>query len=265
MIPGGFLLKWDNSLYISEHNEDSIEETLEAASFQEMRQTTEEIRNKLIDVNLEIQTGLARLEDMHSAKQYTYMLSKLKYHARKTGEKIRKTNQKKFNTSKTDKDIPSLHDNKPLKKPDVISEQIMRVKADGNCYFRTISQALHGYEDQRQEIRNIIVAELIANQERYEMYIDEDFTTHIDEMKQSDDRISSWASEAEIFATTHYLNTDIFVVTIINQESVGQQFSSGECNHDNPFISIEHTGNHYNYIKRDFRPCTCTTAENIDQ
>ena len=55
-----------------------------------------------------------------------------------------------------------------------------------------------------------MVQELKKNQGKYAQYTD-DFEKHVNEMEKHDGRLTSYATEAEIYATLAVYNVDIFV------------------------------------------------------
>ena len=84
------------------------------------------------------------------------------------------------------------------------------MQGDGNCYFRCISKALYNTENRHKDIRKTVVTQMNQNENKYAQYMN-NFQQHIREMQHHDGRVSSYATEAEIFATCNVYNIDIFV------------------------------------------------------
>ena len=73
----------------------------------------------------------------------------------------------------------------------------------------------------------------------------------MDGMAYSDGRLSSYATEAEIKATSVIYNIDIFVQNVRHRNHEWQLFSTElECNHERTFICLTNDENnlHYNFI-----------------
>ena len=49
-----------------------------------------------------------------------------------------------------------------------VTEAIITVQGDGNCYFRCISRVLYGTEERHIEVRNAVVREMERNRAKYE-------------------------------------------------------------------------------------------------
>ena len=81
-------------------------------------------------------------------------------------------------------------------------ETIRDVKGDGNCFFRCISVFLNGDEDKHEDIRRNVVETLRDNKDRYKHLVDGDFDTHIQNMSKATGSRNSWATEAELCATS---------------------------------------------------------------
>ena len=63
------------------------------------------------------------------------------------------------------------------------------------------------------------------NSQRYLAFVD-DFEKHIQDMAHSDGRSSSYATEAEIFATCHVYDIDVYVYKAENKNFEWQRFAS---------------------------------------
>ena len=81
-------------------------------------------------------------------------------------------------------------------------ETIRDVKGDGNCFFRYISVFFNGDEDKHEDIRRNVVETLRENKDCYKHLVDGDFDTHIQNMSKATGSRNSWATEAELCATS---------------------------------------------------------------
>ncbi|XP_053380277.1 uncharacterized protein LOC128548814 [Mercenaria mercenaria] len=86
-----------------------------------------------------------------------------------------------------------------------------RVTADGNCFYRCISIEIFGSEEKHQEVRKRVVEHMRLIILRYSSFIDGDPVRHVEEQRFSDGRVSSWATEAEIYATATLYHACIHV------------------------------------------------------
>ena len=242
-IPKGFQLKLRNTNCRTTEDVVSTQNVLTKTSKTLMCQTLDKLRNTLTDIEIDIKLGNFRLRQEHSHADYENTIKYFQYCS------IRWAREKE---QKKARKVSSLHRNK-----DNVTTQVL---GDGNCYFRCISEALHGNQDKHVEIRKRVVQELTENKEKYEAYID-DYENHIDNMKHIDGRISSYATEAEIYATTIAFSLDIFERNKTREEcECLYSFNSDACSHDKPFIAITYENSHYNHIFLNERPCKCTAA-----
>ena len=88
---------------------------------------------------------------------------------------------------------------------------VIKVKGDGNCFYRCISKWKYGSEEKHGMMRREIVDFITNNQTQYAVYIDGDVRAHIEEQRFTDGRLSSWATEAEVFAAASLFKTAIFI------------------------------------------------------
>lgn len=131
------------------------------------------------------------------------------------------------------------------------------VEGDGNCFYRCIAYILYDNQELHASIRNSIAEELSSNSKFYREFVDGDFHTHLNNVKLLDSSVASWATEAEIIATSYRFDKDIFVKTIFNGQSQWQRYPPGECNHNKEFICVNYSSNHLNFVKTSHRPCIC--------
>ncbi|MEL7079689.1 MAG: hypothetical protein AAGM46_27940, partial [Cyanobacteria bacterium J06582_2] len=135
---------------------------------------------------------------------------------------------------------------------------IVEVVGDGNCFFRCISQHYNGNQESHKGIRNQIIRTMKNNRNFYEAYIEGSFENHITNMARCSGNLLSWATDAEIMATSEHYKIDVFVRSKIGQTWNWYRYSIYEnCEHSRGFITIQHENNHYNLIVNINRPCRC--------
>ena len=122
------------------------------------------------------------------------------------------------------------------------------VQKDGNCYFRCIALAIHDDENKHKEVRQKIVETMKMNKQVYQAYA-ENFDSHLENMMRSDGHTNTWATEAEILATSEAYKCDVFVLREQYINIGWQKFSfDKECNHNKKSIKILNTANHFKLV-----------------
>ncbi|XP_030578908.1 uncharacterized protein LOC115775538, partial [Archocentrus centrarchus] len=85
------------------------------------------------------------------------------------------------------------------------------IVADGNCFFRAISQAVSGTQKHHRKVRLAIVKELKKNAVTYSNILRPEYSSVSDYIEKSKMRnVNSWATEVEIQVTADYLGVDVF-------------------------------------------------------
>ncbi|XP_029933198.1 uncharacterized protein LOC115377526 [Myripristis murdjan] len=86
-----------------------------------------------------------------------------------------------------------------------------RIVADGNCFFRAISQAVSGSQKHHRRIRLAVCKELERNTDRYQSLLRSEYSSVLEYIEQSRmRRVGSWATEVEIQATADWLGVSVF-------------------------------------------------------
>ena len=93
------------------------------------------------------------------------------------------------------------------------SFSVVRIVKDSNCFYRCLSQNLHGTQMRHRVIRDKVVQHMSLNKQKYAPLIDGDIEMHLRLQRFSDGRISSWATEAEIQAAADTYQVNILVAT----------------------------------------------------
>ena len=87
----------------------------------------------------------------------------------------------------------------------------VKVKGDGNCFYRCVSLWQYNHEGNHNKVRQCVVEHIASNKSAYAAYIDGNIDNHLRDQRCTDGRTSSWATEAEIYATATLLGIDIFI------------------------------------------------------
>ncbi|CAG2190284.1 CFT1 [Mytilus edulis] len=146
----------------------------------------------------------------------------------------------------------------------------MKVRGDGNCFYRCISLFLYGIENHHNKIRQATVKYMKEHKDRFLPLIDENFNLHMAHQSMTDGTLESWATEAEITAVGEMYDYTIFVKTKIDGAVAWIKYSPMNGAHDKErWIAIEHLQNHFNLLKFKQKKCVCKqihlTTSNIQE
>ncbi|XP_033847315.1 uncharacterized protein LOC117393232 [Periophthalmus magnuspinnatus] len=122
-----------------------------------------------------------------------------------------------------------------------------KIVADGNCFFRAISQAISGTQKHHRRIRLNAVKHIEKNPEKYHCLLNEEHqhltvAEYIKLQKMS--YVNTWATQAEIQATADCIGVDIYTFYqgkwLRFQNSGKQQSAEG--------IYLQNHGAHYEHV-----------------
>ncbi|XP_058472555.1 uncharacterized protein LOC131445864 [Solea solea] len=120
------------------------------------------------------------------------------------------------------------------------------IVGDGNCFFRSVSQAVCGSQKNHRKIRLAVVKQLEDNAVAYESILRSEFSSVSDYVSKSRMRyVGSWATEVEIQAAADCLGVSIFTYIgdrWLEYSCKNRQFSSQAVYLDNI------NGNHYETV-----------------
>nr|XP_043868972.1 uncharacterized protein LOC122758736 [Solea senegalensis] len=120
------------------------------------------------------------------------------------------------------------------------------IVGDGNCFFRSVSQAVCGSQKNHRKIRLAVVKQLEDNAVAYESILRSEFSSVSDYVIKSRMRyVGSWATEVEIQAAADCLGVSIFTYIgdrWLEYSCKNRQFSSQAVYLDNV------NGNHYETV-----------------
>ncbi|XP_052710760.1 uncharacterized protein LOC128185124 [Crassostrea angulata] len=103
------------------------------------------------------------------------------------------------------------------------------IVGDGNCFFRALSFAIFGDECHHFKIRSIIVNHLLKNEQTFLSFLRSGYQSVCNYvMKKGMLKNGVWATEVEIIAAAHLLQTDIFVFD--NSGKSWARFSGKQAN-----------------------------------
>lgn len=120
--------------------------------------------------------------------------------------------------------------------------QVKKIKRDGNCLFRAISDQLKRFKDKpqfsSQELRSIAVNHIKDNMPEYQNFIEGDIVQYCENMEKE----GVWGGEQEIRALAEYLS---YQIKVIQSEHLLAPY--GNPNH--PIIYLAYNGNtHYDSL-----------------
>lgn len=91
---------------------------------------------------------------------------------------------------------------------------VYKVAGDGNCFYRCLSLEFFGTDEHHAMLRTDIVCYMEDNIESLRIYLpSSDMDEYLGDMRNTDVRVGSWATEAEITATAWYFGVCIYVNT----------------------------------------------------
>lgn len=137
------------------------------------------------------------------------------------------------------------------------------IVADGNCFFRAISQVVSGTQKHHRKIRLAIVKELERNAVLYRNILRTEFSSVADYIQKSKMRkVNSWATEVEIQATANCLGVDVF--TFYNDRWLKYSCDGKLLSEKGIYLENGH-GNHYDVHKPELQTCYgyCKTSTSV--
>uniref|UniRef100_A0AAX7UK93 ATP-dependent DNA helicase n=1 Tax=Astatotilapia calliptera TaxID=8154 RepID=A0AAX7UK93_ASTCA len=126
------------------------------------------------------------------------------------------------------------------------------IVADGNCFFRAISQVVTGTQKHHRKIRLAIVKELERNAAIYRNILRSEYSTVADYIQKSKMRnVNSWATEVEIQATANCLGVDVFT---FHDERWLKYGCNGKLLSEKGIYLENRHGNHYETVVCVLKP-----------
>ena len=121
-----------------------------------------------------------------------------------------------------------------------------KIVADGNCFFRAVSQAVSGSQKNHRKVRLAVVRQLERNAREYKNILRGEYSSVAEYISTSKMRyVGSWATEVEIQAAADMLGVNIFTY-------FGDRWLEYSCRNSclsNQGIYLENcNGNHYETV-----------------
>ena len=131
--------------------------------------------------------------------------------------------------------------------------EIRPIAGDGNCWFRSISVAVTGDQEDHLAIRTAVVAYMAEPARDPPLRQHHSHATTAEYLdKSSMARSGVWATDLEILATAGLLETDIYVFSRWGEKNAWQKFPAAEinpaCRPGPHSIYIKHSNLHYEYV-----------------
>ena len=130
-----------------------------------------------------------------------------------------------------------------------------RIKGDGNCFFRAISQVLTGSQEDHQEVRALVTSYMLENATSNKMLsaLLGSMTTMMQYLKKTKMcNLSVWVTEMEIIATASMLHTTIYVYSpsgATNKWLRHQPEVAFNDTHHNEAIYITNINSHFETVQ----------------
>eukprot|EP01091_Cochliopodium_minus_P002440 TRINITY_DN12300_c0_g1_i1.p1 TRINITY_DN12300_c0_g1~~TRINITY_DN12300_c0_g1_i1.p1 ORF type:complete len:464 (-),score=137.53 TRINITY_DN12300_c0_g1_i1:82-1341(-) len=122
--------------------------------------------------------------------------------------------------------------------------KINRMKDDGNCLFRAISDQLYKNPNQHERLREEITDYMKEKRHHYTNFIHEDFDWYINNMKQS----TVYATNVEIQGFSEKENCKVIIYSDQNIGEAPIEINPYETEPKQTIYLSYHRGNHYNSV-----------------
>ena len=155
---------------------------------------------------------------------------------------------------------PNYPDYNIIRKEVGEGREIDSIRGDGNCFFRAVSKAICGSEENHKQLRDLCVEFLNTHSNQFRQFVDDDdIQAHMNAMR----KLGTWATQCEIFAAATILQRDIYVLSPAGSSGYKwykftPQIPCDPATLDRCFITLSHTqGNHYDCIFPKDKVCNC--------
>lgn len=127
---------------------------------------------------------------------------------------------------------------------DVLGLRIVRVTADGNCFFRSLAELLEGNEEEHKKYRKMVVEFMRNHRETFEPFIEDGVP--FDEYCQTMEEAGTWAGHIELQAASLVTRRNICIHRLSSPRWYIQNFVDREAK----MIHLSyHDGEHYNSVR----------------
>lgn len=193
VVPKGFSLRWNMGTDIDSETMEKCDKIKMDASLKLMTLTKETYQKKLCAIK----------ETLNEVGSGSKINIEVGFNSNEYEQFRRKKSRKLQSLLKSD--------NKTFRDNDGMGFEIRDIKKDGNCYYRCLAEHVFKSEEKHTSIRQSIVDHMACHRDYYEQYVDGHFGQHLLDQEQTNGNISSWGTEAEIFAACNVFNVDISV------------------------------------------------------
>ncbi|KAK9012937.1 hypothetical protein V6N11_040967 [Hibiscus sabdariffa] len=133
---------------------------------------------------------------------------------------------------------------------DALGLKIIKVTADGNCFFRALADQLEGDEEQHGKYRSMVVQYIMKNREMFEPFIEDDVP--FDEYCQSMEKDGTWAGHMELQAASLVTHRNICIHRHMSPRWYIKNFDDRATH----MVHLSyHDEEHYNSVRSKEDPC----------
>ena len=125
-----------------------------------------------------------------------------------------------------------------------IGYDIVIIRGDGNCLFRSVAEQLEGNEEYYQKYREICVDYMVNNKEVFIPFLED--STSIDEYIEKISKDGEWGGNLEIYALSMALEVNFCIYIPDKPCSVVKNWENPKQN----IFLIYHNGKHYNSLRK---------------
>ena len=126
-----------------------------------------------------------------------------------------------------------------------IGYDIVVIRGDGNCLFRSVAEQLEGNEEYYQKYREICVDYMINNKEVFIPFLEDSIS--IDEYIEKISKDGEWGGNLEIYALSMALEVNFCIYIPDKPCSVVKNWENPKQN----IFLIYHNGKHYNSLRKN--------------
>ncbi|KAG4115187.1 hypothetical protein ERO13_D12G070700v2 [Gossypium hirsutum] len=133
---------------------------------------------------------------------------------------------------------------------DALGLKIIKVTADGNCFFRALADQLEGNEEEHGKYRSMVVQYIVMNREMFEPFIEDDVP--FDEYCQSMEKDGTWAGHMELQAASLVTRRNICIHRNMSPRWYIKNFEDRAAR----MVHLSyHDEEHYNSVRLKEDPC----------
>ncbi|XP_039000814.1 OVARIAN TUMOR DOMAIN-containing deubiquitinating enzyme 7 [Hibiscus syriacus] len=133
---------------------------------------------------------------------------------------------------------------------DALDLKIIKVTADGNCFFRALADQLEGDEEQHGKYRCMVVQYIVKKREMFEPFIEDDVP--FDEYCQSMEKDGTWAGHMELQAASLVTRRNICIHRNMSPRWYIKNFDDRATR----MVHLSyHDEEHYNSVRSKEDPC----------